>query len=126
MTAVVAVAFGLLTLWQGGNVLFGSDEARAAAGQYVLFVLWFNFLAGFACVIAGIGLWRRRAWAVATALAIAGGTLLISAAFCVYVATGGGYEMRTVYALTLRSLVWLGVWLVARRYLQTADAYRRA
>ena len=121
-TAVAAVAFGLLTLWQGGNVLFGSDEARAAAGQYVPFVLWFNFLAGFAYVIAGIGLWRRRAWAVPTALAIAAGTLLISAAFGLHVATGGGYEMRTVYALTLRSLVWLGVWLVARRYLQIADA----
>lgn len=119
-TALLAVAFGFATIGQGGNVLFGSDAARAAAGQYVPFVLWFNFLAGFAYVVAGLGLWRRRAWAAGLALAIAAGTLVISAAFAVHVATGGGYEMRTVYALALRSLLWLGIWLVARRYLRIA------
>ena len=37
--------------------------ARQAAGHYVPFVLWFNFLAGFAYIVAGVGLWMRRRWA---------------------------------------------------------------
>lgn len=50
--ALLAVGFGLLTLWSGGNVLFGGEDARAAAGNYVPFVVVFNFAAGFAYVLA--------------------------------------------------------------------------
>ncbi len=44
--SLVAIAFGLLTLKEGGSVLFGDTAARTAAGHYVPFVLWFNFVAG--------------------------------------------------------------------------------
>jgi len=44
ITAAVAVTFGLLTIMEGGTVLFGSEASRVAAGQFVPFVLWFNFL----------------------------------------------------------------------------------
>ena len=63
MMAVIAIAFGLVTIKEGGTVLFGNEAARTAAGNYVPFVLWFNFLAGFAYVIAGAGLWLQRRWA---------------------------------------------------------------
>jgi hypothetical protein len=55
--SMIAMGFGLLTIKSGGTILFGEDAAREAAGNYVPFVLWFNFLAGFAYVIAGAGLW---------------------------------------------------------------------
>lgn len=114
--AIVAVLFGLLTLASGGNALFGGAAAREAAGAYVPFVLWFNFLAGSAYVAAGAGLWLRRRWAAILALAIAGATLLVFSAFGVHVLNGGGYEVRTVGAMTLRSLVWIAIgWLAWRR-----------
>ena len=62
--AALGGVFGLATLREGGLVLFGSGATRAAAGDYVDFVVWFNFLAGFAYVIAGTGLAFRRPWAV--------------------------------------------------------------
>ncbi len=104
--SLVAVAFGLLTLKEGGTVLFGGPQARAAAGQVVPFVLWFNFAAGFAYVAAGIGLWLQRRWALWIAVAIAASTGLIFAAFGVHVLGGGAHETRTVVAMTLRTLVW--------------------
>jgi len=114
--AIVAVLFGLTTIASGGNALFGGAAARQAAGAYLPFVLWFNFLAGFAYVAAGAGLWQRRRWAAILALAIAGATLLVFAAFGVHVGNGGAYEMRTVGAMTLRSLVWIAIgWLAWRR-----------
>lgn len=61
--AVTAVVFGLLTIASGGRTLFGGEAARQAAGVYVSFVSWFNFVAGFAYVMAGGGLWARRRWA---------------------------------------------------------------
>ena len=60
LLSLLAIGFGLLTLREGGAVLFVDGAARLAAGHYVPFVLWFNFLAGFAYVVAGVGLWLRR------------------------------------------------------------------
>jgi len=64
LTSLLAVGFGLLTLREGGAVLFVDGAARQAAGHYVPFVLWFNSLAGFAYIVAGVGLWMRRRWAM--------------------------------------------------------------
>ena len=89
LLSLFAIGFGLLTLKEGGAVLFVDGAARQAAGHYVPFVLWFNFLAGFAYVAAGAGLWRRRRWAAWLALAIALATALVFLAFGVHVALGG-------------------------------------
>ena len=107
--SLVAIGFGLLTIRAGGTVLFGSAAARSAAGHYVPFVLWFNFLAGFAYVIAGVGLWLERRWAAWLALVIAVATALVFAAFGVHVLAGGDYELRTVAAMSLRTLVWAAI-----------------
>lgn len=115
LAAMVAIAFGFLTLFEGGRVLFGPAAVRAAAGHYVPFVLWFNFLAGFAYVAAGAGLWRWWRWAAPLALAIAAATALVFAAFGVHIALGGAFELRTVAAMTLRTVFWLGIALAAHR-----------
>lgn len=113
--SIVAVLFGVMTLKEGGTVLFGSEAARTAAGAYVPFVLWFNFLAGFAYVLAGLALWRRAAWSAALALGIALATALVFAALGVYVMNGGAFEARTVAAMALRTTVWLVIGALAWR-----------
>jgi uncharacterized membrane protein (DUF2068 family) len=80
-------------------------------------VLWFNFLAGFAYVIAGAGLWLRHRWAQWLSFAIAAATLLVFAAFGFQIWAGGAYEMRTVGAMALRAVVWLLIAGVAYRKL---------
>ncbi len=40
--SLVAVGFGLLTIKEGGTILFGGEAVRTTAGNYVPFVLWFN------------------------------------------------------------------------------------
>lgn len=113
--SLIAVAFGVLTIREGGATLFIDGPARAAAGNYVPFVLWFNFLAGFAYVIAGAGLWMRQRWAAWLALTIVVATALVFLAFGVHVYLGGPYEQRTVIAMSLRTLVWAGIAMVAWR-----------
>jgi hypothetical protein len=107
--SLIAVGFGLLTIKEGAMILFVSEAARAAAGNYVPFVLWFNFLAGFAYVVAGIGLWRQQRWAVWLAVIIATATVLTFAVFGMHVVFGGVYEPRTVIAMSLRILVWVTI-----------------
>lgn len=113
--SIVAVLFGLLTIQEGGAVLFWSEAARRAAGQYVPFVVWFNFLAGFAYVAAGSGIWFRRRWAAGLAFMIAAATLAVFVAFGAHVVSGGGYELRTVIAMSLRSAMWIVIAIAAYR-----------
>jgi len=115
--SIVAILFGLLTIREGGAVLFWSADARRAAGQYVPFVVWFNFLAGFAYVIVGLGLWFRQRWAAGLAFGVAAATLAVFVAFGIHIAGGGGYEARTVVAMSLRSAVWIAIAAVAYRLL---------
>jgi len=105
--AVAAGLFGLLTLVSGGKVLFGPEEARIAAGAYMPFVVWFNFLAGFAYIAAAWAMWRGRPWACALGAGIAAATVVVFAIFGVKAMTGTPFEMRTVGAMTLRSGFWL-------------------
>ena len=112
---LAAVLFGGATLFSGGAVLFADGPARAAAGAYMPLVLWFNFLAGFAYILAGAGLYLWRGWAVTLSLAIAAATLAVFAIFGWHILGGGEYETRTVGAMALRSAVWLTIGLYARK-----------
>lgn len=118
MISLVAVAFGLMTIKEGGMVLLGDEAALTAAGDYVPFVLWFNFISGFAYVFAGVGLWLRQRWAVWLAVTIAASIMVAFAAFGAHVYSGGAYEQRTVIAMSLRALVWATIAIIAARSLQ--------
>ncbi|MCP5075541.1 MAG: hypothetical protein GY947_19900 [Rhodobacteraceae bacterium] len=105
--AVIAILFGTVTLFSGGSTLFVDGAARQAAGDYVGFVLWFNFLAGFAYILAGIGLFQWHSAAPRLPIVIAAATLFVFAAFGIHILLGGAFEQRTVGAMILRSVVWL-------------------
>src|SRR4030066_2473466 len=107
--------FGLVSLKEGGSVLFFEGAAREAAGNYVPFVLWFNFSAGFAYIAAGIGLWGMKRWSAYLSILIAVSTLIVFTAFGVHVFQGGAFEWRTVIAMSLRSSIWLAIAFAANR-----------
>ncbi|MBU0751309.1 MAG: hypothetical protein KJ787_08965 [Gammaproteobacteria bacterium] len=114
--AAVALIFGLMTIASGGKVLFGGDAARAAAGDYLPFVVWFNFLAGFAYVAAGAGLATGQAWAARLALYIAAATAMAFLVFGLLALTGTPFEWRTVGAMTLRTTLWTAIaWFACSR-----------
>ncbi len=114
--AAVALAFGLATIVSGGQILFGDQAAREAAGNYLPFVVWFNFLAGFAYVAAAVGLARGRPWATRLSLLIASATALAFLFFGLFVLIGVPFEIRTVGAMTLRTALWAGIaWFACRQ-----------
>lgn len=115
IAASVAILFGALTVLSGGRALFGGAAARAAVGDAVPFVLWFNFLSGFAYVAAGIGIWLRKDWARALAALLAVAITVVFGLFWLHVAQGGAFEMRTVGAMILRAAVWIVIALYLHR-----------
>jgi hypothetical protein len=115
--ALVAIAFGIVTIVVGGKTLFGWAEERAAAGNIVPFILWFIFVAGFAYVIAGFGLFLWKRWAAQLSAAIAIATMAVFIAFGTYIFLGGMFEARTVGAMIIRSAVWIVIAATACRAL---------
>lgn len=113
VVGVVAIVFGVATVASGGFAIFGGAPARTALGQIVPFIVWFNFLAGFAYVLAGIGLLKQVRWSAWLSAAIAAVTLRAFFDLGVHILQGGAYEMRTVGAMTLRSLIWIAIAVIA-------------
>lgn len=123
LTGALAVLFGVATLASGGSVLFG--HGAADAGPIVLPVVWFNFLAGFAYVAAGVGVALRRRWAAYLAVGIAVATAVAFVAFIAWVATGGAHAHRTVGAMVLRTGFWsIVAWRARASLLGTAGGAR--
>lgn len=120
--ALIGLAFGAMTVFSGGRVLFGGEAVRQQAGDIVPFVLWFNFLAGFAYVAAAVGLFLARPWAARLALAIAAATALVFLAFGIHVLGGASFEPRTVGAMTLRTGVWAAIGWLSWRTLGRPEA----
>lgn len=124
--AIAAIAFGLLTVISGGRALFGGAAARAELGNIVPFVLWFNFVAGFVYVAAGAALLSAWRGGARLALILAVSTVMVFLAFMAHVVSGGAYEMRTVGALSIRSLFWIVVAVFALRAMETISARSHA
>ena len=117
IATALAIVFGLLTIKSGGQVLFGGSIYQKAAGNYLLFVVCFNFLAGFIYLVAGVGIWMRLRWAVWLSLLIAIATIIVFSILGMHILNGGGYETRTVAAMSLRSIVWISLFVFSYRKL---------
>jgi hypothetical protein len=111
-----AVGFGLLTLVSGGTALLGAIDM----GAVVPFVLWFNFLAGFAYVGAGVLLWRGNRLALWVSIALLAATVSVFGAFAAQALAGTPFEARTVGALILRTVFWVGFVMIAWRVFRAA------
>jgi hypothetical protein len=112
--SLVAILFGIATLKEGGTVLF-TEAGKQGAGNFVPFVLWFNFFAGFAYIFAGIMIFRLKSCSRKLSSVIAIATVIVFVLFGVHILNGGAYELRTVVAMTLRSGIWIAIALFAFR-----------
>lgn len=114
LLSIVATLFGIATIKEGGTSLF-TEAGNRDAGNFVPFVLWFNFLAGFVYILAGIMLFRLNSCSRKLSSVIAIATVIVFIIFGVHIFNGGAYELRTVFAMTLRSGIWITIALVAMR-----------
>lgn len=119
LTAAVAILFGIATLFAGGRVLLGSDPG------YVVFrpLLIYNTAMGAAYLAAGVAIWRSANAGRYAAGAVFLLNLLVLVAILVVYRGGGAVAVDSLRAMTLRTVVWLVLfvavsWLVRPR---TAD-----
>ncbi|MDD2985339.1 hypothetical protein [Flavobacterium sp.] len=106
LTFLLAI-FGLLTLFLSASVIFDLFGIRAKEGNYVLFIVWANFISSFIYLIASYGIIKNKKWA-AVILGISA-LLLINAfiSFIIYISADGIYETKTIGAMIFRITVTL-------------------
>ncbi len=109
LAAAIAGLFGVATLFAGSSVLLGSDPG------YVVFrpLLIYNTIMGVAYLAAGITIWRSLILGKYAAGTIFLLNILVLLGITLIYRNGGAVAVDSLGAMTLRTVVWLLLFLVA-------------
>lgn len=118
---VVALLFGLVTLFSGGRVLLGADPGHVVVRPLLLF----NTVMGAAYVTTAVLLRRdlRRGRSAAGAIALL--NLLVLGSLLVYAGSGGSVAGDSFAAMALRTGVWTAIFAAAGWVLKRQDGAHR-
>lgn len=110
---IVLIAFAGLTLFLSSSIVFDWFGIRAKEGNYVLYVVWANFICSLLYLVAAYGFLKLKKWTYQI-LGIAV-VLLIAALIGLFIHSnnGGLYEPKTIGALFFRISVTLAFTLFA-------------
>lgn len=114
--ATILTVLGLLTLFLSSSVIFDCCGIREKEGDYVLSVVWANFIAAFLYLFSAFGLIKHKKWYLKTMLLAVGVLITGQILFFIHVVEGGLYETKTVGAMIFRIaftviLTIFGFWL---------------
>lgn len=113
LSIVFLSGFGLLTLFLSSAVIFDLFEIRAKQGNYVLFIVWTNFICSFLYLFSAYGFLKVKSW-TSVLLRIASVILIISFVLLkIHISKGGLYETKTYNAMIFRIIVTIVFTLIA-------------
>lgn len=113
LVVAVLTCFGLLTIFLSSSVIFDLFDVRAKEGNYVLFIVWSNFISSFLYLISVYGLLTSKNW---TYKILGVSAIILSIAFIgfiFYIQSGRIYENKTVGAMVFRIALTLSFTLFA-------------
>jgi hypothetical protein len=113
IAAVILTLFALLTLFLSTSVIFDLFGIRAKEGNYVLFVVWSNFISSILYLFAAYGFIKNKKW---TTSLLGISTLILITAFVglkIHASSGGIYETKTIGAMIFRISVTLVFAIIA-------------
>ncbi|MCB9013029.1 MAG: hypothetical protein H6539_03225 [Bacteroidales bacterium] len=99
---IVLAVFGLVTLFLSSSVIYDLFGIRAKEGNYVLFVVWANFLSSILYLVAAYGFIKSRKWTYKLLGVSAILLMVVFIGLIIHVKSGGIYESKTIGALIFR------------------------
>lgn len=104
---VFLIAFGLLTLFLSSSVIFDLFGIREKEGNYVLFIVWANFISSILYLFAALA-WIRKIKVASTLLGISTAILALGfVGLLIHVNAGGLHETKTIGAMIFRTVLTL-------------------
>lgn len=116
VSAIVLAIFALLTLFLSSSIIFDWFGIRSKEGNYVLFIVWANFMSSILYLSAVYGFLKRKPW---TFWVLIVALIILIVAFIAlqfYIYNGGIHEAKTIKAMIFRILLTLGFSLIAYFY----------
>ncbi len=102
--SILSIAVGSLSFISGIMVLTGMREVDYFT---LTWLIVYNTIAGMAALIAGIGLWSKKQWAVKLTATIAGAHLIVLTFVSFGYMQEGPVAVESLYAMVFRVVVWV-------------------
>lgn len=105
ITIAILTGFGLLTLFLSTSIILDLFGIREKEGNYVLFVVWANFISSLIYLTAVYGFLKMKKW---TTYLLSGSFLILLVAFICflsYINSGGIHETKTIGAMIFRIII---------------------
>ena len=102
LIAAVLAFFGLITLFLSSSVIFDLFNIREKEGNYVLFIVWANFVSSVIYLFAAYGFITHKKWA---ALILSASVIILILGLLglfIHINAGGIYETKTIGAMFFR------------------------
>lgn len=113
LSSLILAGFGLLTLFLSSSVIFDWFGIRAKEGNYVLFIVWANFISSLLYLISAYGFLKIKSWAF-KALSVATVILVVALiGLFIHIYSGGIYETKTIFAMLFRISVTIAFTVIA-------------
>ena len=100
--AILLIAFAAVTVFMSSSVIFDWFGIREKDGDYVPFVVWTNFIAGFLYLISAYGLLKARKWAFWILIGTILFLVIALIVLALYINYGGVFELKNVGAMGFR------------------------
>ena len=113
VSAIILAAFALLTLFLSSSVIFDWFGIRAKEGNYVLFIVWANFVCSILYLIAAYGFIKSTKWTFWVLLIALFVLIIAFVGLQFFINNGGVHEAKTINAMIFRILVTLIFSIVA-------------
>jgi hypothetical protein len=112
LPAIFGIIIGFLSIMAGSKVLLGVSSPNYIVLQWLVI---YNVSLGVVSVVAGVGLWNLQPRAISLAGLIAASHSIFLATLIVFFISGKSVAHQSILAMLFRTIVWLGIYLAARR-----------
>ncbi len=105
LSAIILAGFGALTLFLSTSVIFDLFDIRIKEGDYVLLIVWANFIASILYLISAYGFVKSKKW---TSKVLSFASIILILAFIgllFHINSGGLYETKTIGAMIFRTSI---------------------
>jgi len=112
MAAILGIIIGVLTIIAGSKVLLGISSPNYSVLPWLVL---YNVSLGAISLIAGIGLWNNRSWAILLSGVITALHGFIFSILILMFMLGKIVAFQSILAMLFRTTVWLGIFVVVRK-----------
>ncbi|PWK19916.1 hypothetical protein LX78_01266 [Xanthomarina spongicola] len=113
ISAIVLLLFAILTLFMSSSVIFDWFDIRVKEGNYVLFIVWANFICSLLYFLAAYGFIKGQKWTFSVLISALIILIISFIALQFYINSGGIYETKTIKAMIFRILLTFTFSLIA-------------